>query len=109
MRLLNFGISLLLTVEMAYSQAALDNATILKLVKAGIGEDTIMGMVNQQPGKYALSAEDIIALKSAGISEKLIAMMIVRNGANNVAQPTTNLPAMAPMATQPINAAPLIL
>ena len=32
------------------AQEPLTNETILKLVKAGIGEETIVGMVNQQPG-----------------------------------------------------------
>ena len=39
-----------------HAQEPLSNETILKLVKAGIGEDTIVGMVNQQPGRYALGA-----------------------------------------------------
>jgi hypothetical protein len=39
------------------AQEPLTNETVLKLVKAGIGEDTIVGMVNQQPGKYALTAD----------------------------------------------------
>jgi hypothetical protein len=69
------------------AQETLSNETVLKLVKAGIGEDTIVGMVNQQPGKYALTADDIIALKSAGVSDKIMAAMIVRNGASK-AQPT---------------------
>jgi len=39
-------------------------------------------MVNQQPGKYALSANDIIALKTGGVSDKLLAAMILKSGAN---------------------------
>ena len=66
------------------AQEPLTNETVLKLVKAGIGEDTIVGMVNQQPGKYALSADDMIALKSAGVSDRIMAAMIVKGGANTV-------------------------
>jgi hypothetical protein len=62
------------------AQERFNNETILKLVKAGIGEDIIVGLVNQQPGKYALSADDMIALKKAGVSDKVIAAMLVRNG-----------------------------
>ena len=50
------------------AQEPLNNETVLKLVKAGIGEETIVGMVNQQPGKYSLSADDIAALKTGGVS-----------------------------------------
>lgn len=54
----------------------LTNESILKLVKAGLGEDTIISMVNTQPGKYSLGADDIIALKTAGVSEKIITAML---------------------------------
>jgi hypothetical protein len=33
-------------------------------------------MVNTQPGKYSLAADDVIALKKAGASEKVIAAML---------------------------------
>src|SRR5438128_2069909 len=72
-------ISLFLSLTLN-AQEPLNNETILKLVKAGIGEDTIVSMVNQQPGKYSLTTDDIIALKSAGVSDKVIAAIIVRSG-----------------------------
>ncbi|HEV3330552.1 MAG TPA: PEGA domain-containing protein [Bryobacteraceae bacterium] len=65
------------------AQESLTTETIIKLARAGIGEDIIVGMVNQQPGKYALSADDMIALKKAGATDKLIAAMLVRNGASS--------------------------
>ncbi len=74
----------LLTITLAAclsAQETLTNETILKLVRAGISEDTIVGMVNQHAGKYSLAADDIIALKDAGVSEKVIATMIVRSWA----------------------------
>ena len=81
MHFVKSGIALLLVCALALGQSLLDNETILKFVKAGIGEDTIVGMVNQQPGKYGLAAEEILALKDAGVSDKVIAAMIVKNGA----------------------------
>jgi len=42
-------IFLLLSVTLN-AQEVLNNETILKLVKAGIGEEVIVSMVNQQPG-----------------------------------------------------------
>src|SRR5579862_969586 len=67
------------------AQEPLTNETIIKLVKAGIGEEVVMGMVNQQAGKYALSADDVIALKRAGESDKVVAAMIFRGGAAGTA------------------------
>jgi hypothetical protein len=65
------------------AQETLNNETIVKLFKAGVGDDVIVNMVNQQPGKYSLTADAIIALKTAGVSDKVISAMIVRNGAGN--------------------------
>lgn len=84
-------ICFLLAVSL-HAQERFNNDTILKLVKAGLGEDIIIGMVNQQPGKYALSADDMIALKKAGVSDKVIFAMVVRNGAST-AEPTPNVAA----------------
>lgn len=78
----------------AYGQALLDDTTIGKLVKAGVAEQTIVAMINHQPGKYALSSDDMIALKKAGVSDTILAAMILRNGA-------TNGSARAPAGTPP--------
>src|SRR3989454_2353239 len=97
----------LLTLALAvclYAQEVLNNATILKLVKAGIGEDTIVGMVNQQQGRYALSADDMIALKTAGVSDKIIAVMVVRNNSTSGQPPTPN-----PTTSSTVDPSPLIL
>ena len=109
MRSFKVGFSLLLICLLAVGQTALDNATILKLVKAGIGEDTIVGMVNEQPGTYALSAGDITALKSAGATDKVIAAMVVRSGASPQPAPVQPTTANVTIPSQPSATAPLIL
>jgi hypothetical protein len=82
-----FAASLILVSFATYGQAQLDDATILKLVKAGIGEEPIVAMVNGQPGRYALSSDDVIALKKAGVSDKILAAMIARSGAADSSAP----------------------
>lgn len=77
------AMALLLTCWAAVGQSILDNAVIVKLVKAGVGEETVLGMISQQPGAYSLSADDLIALKKAGATDKIIAAMVVRNGAGS--------------------------
>jgi len=71
------------------AQEILTSETILKLVKAGVGDDVIVGMVNQQFGRYVLSADAIITLKTAGVSDRVISAMIVRSGGGPVT-PTSN-------------------
>jgi hypothetical protein len=57
------------------AQQALNNDSILKLVKSGIGDDLVVSMVQSQPGKYSLSPDDVVKLKQAGVSEKIITAM----------------------------------
>jgi hypothetical protein len=58
------------------AEPGLTNESIVKLVKAGMTEDVVLGMVNTQPGQYSLGTEDVIALKQAGVGQKVIAAMI---------------------------------
>ncbi len=60
------------------AQQPLTNDTLVRLTRAGIGEDIIAGMVNQQPGKYSVTDSDIAALKSSGVAQKVIAAVIAR-------------------------------
>ena len=60
------------------AEPGLTNESIVKLVKAGMTEDVVLGMVNTQPGQYSLGTEDVIALKQAGVSQKVIAAKISR-------------------------------
>jgi hypothetical protein len=54
----------------------LTNESIVKLVKANMGESVIVSMVNNQPGQYALSTDAVISLKHSGVSEGIINAMI---------------------------------
>ncbi len=62
-----------------YAQEVLNNDTILKLVKAGLNDDVIAGMVNSQPGKYSLDSDAVIALKQGGVSDKVITAMVTKD------------------------------
>ncbi len=75
----------------------LTNDSIVKLVKAGLGEGTIISIVNTQPGKYSLGADDTIALKKAGVSQKVIAAMLNKSG-NGQVPPTSSLRIAGPLA-----------
>ena len=66
-----------------FAQEILTNESILKLCKAGLGEDTIVGMVKGQPSKFSLNSDDIIALKDGGVTEKVLTAMVVK-GAGEV-------------------------
>lgn len=80
-------------VPFAVAQQTMDNAAILKLQKAGLSEDLIVSTVNGQPGTYSLTTDDLIALKKAGVTDKVIAAMLAKNSA-----PAATTPA-APVAS----------
>ena len=67
---------LTLGAALAFAQEALNNEGIIKLVKSGMSEELIANVIRQQPGSYLLGATDLVALKEAGVSEKLIAAML---------------------------------
>jgi len=60
------------------SPESLTNESLVTLVKAGMDEDTLVGIVNSQPGRYELSKDALIALKQAGVSDKIITAAVNR-------------------------------
>jgi hypothetical protein len=54
----------------------LTNDSIVRMVKAGLGDDLILQTIAAQPGSYATDADAMVALKSAGVSDRIIAGMV---------------------------------
>ena len=69
---------LFVVAALALAQETLTNDSVLKLVKAGLGETLIISMIQGQPGKYSLGADDIVKLKGQGVSEKVLGAMIAK-------------------------------
>jgi len=77
----------LLFVGRLFAQEVLTNASIIKLIRSGLSEDMIVNIVKTQPGNYSLGANDIIAFKEAGASEKIINAIV--NKAVPLSKPET--------------------
>jgi hypothetical protein len=60
------------------AQEPLTNDSVVKMVKAGLAEDVILSMVKSQPAKYTMSPDNLIALKTAGIPDRIVAAMVER-------------------------------
>lgn len=43
---------------------------------AGLSDDIIVSTINSESGTYATSADDLIALKKAGVSDRVISAII---------------------------------
>ena len=95
------GILLSLMISLSVAQTALNNDSIIKMVKAGLGEDIVVSTLKSQPGHFTTSADDLIALKTAGVSDKIIAAMMEKSSAAAAAAP-----AAAPSGAAPAAAAP---
>jgi hypothetical protein len=59
----------------AAAQVALDNASIVKMVKGGLDEPVIVSMIKGQPGTYDVSPDAVIALKKDGVTDREIEAM----------------------------------
>jgi hypothetical protein len=58
------------------SESPLNNASVVKLVKAGFKEKTIIAIIANKPAIFNLSPDQLIQLKREGVSEKIILAML---------------------------------
>ncbi len=71
----------------------MNNEAVIKMAKAGLGEDIIVSTIKSQPGKYSTTPDDLIALKTAGVSDKVIAAMVEKAAGGGAAAPAPSAPA----------------
>ena len=100
----------LLLCPVLFAQEALNNASVMKLVKAGLSEDLIVTTINSSVGAYDTSANGLIALKKAGATDKVIAAVLLKaSGASAgapAASPAPSNPAPAGSASNAVVLAP---
>lgn len=60
----------------ASSHLSVPAREVLKLAQNGVGDEIILVFVHEGHGRYDLSATDIVALKSAGVSSPVLTEMI---------------------------------
>src|SRR5437016_179614 len=69
------------------AQSPLTNDAIVKMVKGGLSESLIISAIQSQPGAYALSVDDLIALRKQGVSDKVLVAMIGKKPNTAPSQP----------------------
>ncbi len=75
------------------AQQAMNNDAVIKMIKAGLSDDIIVGSISSQPGQYDTSADALIALKSAGASDKVVGAMISKASGVSAAPAAAAAPA----------------
>ena len=70
------GVLIVLLAALSSAQSTLNNDGVVKMVKAGLGEDIVVSAIRNQPGQFSTSADDLITLKKSGVTDKIIAAML---------------------------------
>jgi len=99
----------LLLVILPLVASAMNNGDVIKMVKAGLSEETIVAAIQKEPRDYDTSTDGIIRLKEAGVSEALIKQILALKAeasAPGAASPPSpsfaqSFPRIAPPKIQP--------
>ena len=70
------GLSLFAVCNAQQTGATLTNASVVKLVKAGFKEKTIITIIGNRPSNFTLGTEQLIELKRSGVNENIILAML---------------------------------
>lgn len=62
------------------TEAPLTNAAVIKLVRAGFKEKTVIAIIRSRPTQFDLSPDRLIELKHDGVSENVILAMLSNDG-----------------------------
>jgi hypothetical protein len=85
------------------AQQALNNDSVIKMVKAGLTDDAIVATINANPGAFDASPDGLIALKQAGVSNMVIDAIVAKSTASapDSAPPDASAPAQPEPPAQP--------
>ena len=61
------------------SEAPLTNASVIRLVKAGFKEKTIVAIINSRPNQFKVDTDHLIQLKVNGVGENIILAMLAQD------------------------------
>jgi hypothetical protein len=78
-----FSVSLFLAPALLHAQQMMDNAAVIKLAGSGLSEDLIVQTINASAGHYNTGADALIALKKAGVTDKEVGAMLMKNANPN--------------------------
>lgn len=95
-----------LAVPAAAAAQQITKDDILKLHQAGCGDDLILTYLGSKGATLALSADDVAALKTAGVSERVIGMVLK---GPVPAPPREQAPPPPPLPTVNVRPTPVVI
>ena len=70
--------------QSAMAEEVISNQDVLKMVSAGLGEDVIIAKVREASKvNFQLSIDDLVALRKAGVSDRVVGVMLTREKAQS--------------------------
>jgi len=73
--------ALCMTAQLSNAQPAMTNGDLIKLAQAGLSEDFILNVIDQQGSRLSSSTSSLIDLKSNGVNERIIAAVVKKSPA----------------------------
>jgi hypothetical protein len=73
------AISSLISAYQLFAQQDMNNAAVIKLLKARLSDDLIVTTIDASPGKYDTSADALTALRNAGADSKVISAVLMKS------------------------------
>jgi hypothetical protein len=83
--------------------AALTNQDVIRLAQAKVGDDIIITKIKQSKTQFDLSTDGIVQLKTAGVSDRVLAVMMNPVGEAPGTNPPTKPPANAATNPPPVS------
>ena len=68
----------ILSILVAVAQTTLNNESVVKMLKAGLSEDLVAGMIQSQPGNYSITPDILVQLKQVGVPDKVLSAMVAK-------------------------------
>src|ERR1035438_10206389 len=96
-----FALIFLAVCSPLVAQQTFNNDSVVKLLKAGLSEDLIVSTINAQQGAYDTSTDGLIALKGAGVSDKIVAAILAKAASPAPAGAAASSPAAGGVAPSP--------
>lgn len=63
----------------AQSEGPLTNSSVVKLVRAGFKDKTVIAIIRSRPNRFHLDPDKLIELKRVGVSENIILAMLAQD------------------------------
>ncbi len=83
-------------INQSPAQAPMTNQDVIRLVQAKVGDDFVIAKIKQSKTKFDLSTDSIVQLKQAGVSDRVLAVMLnptadTTEGKSSPPQPTRSV------------------